>query len=261
MGTPDTMFRGTRGVANSFLRTVGNDQQFDVPNPTMPMGVPALHPYQRKELLTKIYNSVSGRSNVFAVWLTVGFFEIDKDPNTGNYRDNWTPPPLAAEIGKAENRHVRYRMFAIVDRTQMQVFPTLDPNNNTVPSLRSQNAITKPMNHPSDANGNPAMTWDASITLIGSTNNVTTAFTDAAWRSNRTWTLQDGAVLVYDPGTDKEETVVARPDPNNAGQFIASFMREHNANCTVISRGNPGPWVRYDPRKDEDVVPYFQLID
>lgn len=244
----DAMFRDDRGAANSFLRTIGpNQQQFDVPDPTMP---PPYHPYQRKELLNKIYNSITPRSNVFAVWVTVGFFEVEDDTQT--------PPRLGREIGKAENRHTRYRMFSIVDRTHLQAWPTLDPNNPTVASIRARDAINMPMNHPTDANGNPAMSWQAPVVLIGSTNNVTTAFTDTG-RTDRTWNLADGAILVYEPGTDNEETVVARPD--GSGGFVADFSRTHPANCTVISRGNPGPWRRYDPRKDTDVVPYFALID
>src|SRR5262249_40513752 len=69
------------------------------------------HPYLAFELLKKIYNSVTTRSNVFAVYLTVGFFEVDAAGN----------PDLTKEVGALQNRQIRHRMFAIVDRSVLTV--------------------------------------------------------------------------------------------------------------------------------------------
>ena len=63
--------------------------------------------------------------------------------------------------------------------------------------------------------------------------------------------------------TDREETVVLF---ETGGRLYANFRENHQppgagGSYVVISRGNPGPWTRYDPRKDPLVVPYWAVID
>jgi hypothetical protein len=95
----DLQYPNGQGIEDTIFRSSGNSRLFDI----TPAGGPS--PYLQQSLLNKIYNNITLRSNAFAVWVTVGFFEVD-----ANNR-------LMTEIGKAEGRNVRHRMFSIIDRS------------------------------------------------------------------------------------------------------------------------------------------------
>ena len=73
-------------------------------------------PAGQMALLQKIYNNTTTTSNAFAVWFTIGFFEV--------VDETVRPPRLGQEIGRAQNANIRHRFFAVVDRSGMQIFNT-----------------------------------------------------------------------------------------------------------------------------------------
>jgi hypothetical protein len=218
------------GINNTFLRQgpalINPQPLFDplvqTTLPTYGTAPGNNHPYVQKALLNKIFNNLTTRSNVFAVWLTVGFFEV---------KDDMTQPvKLGAEIGRSENRHIRHRMFALVDRSNLTTFTT--QATNTI----MQSTTPQPLNGLMQLNG-----------------------TDA--RTGRPWQVQPGTILNFDQAdigfetNDFEENVVVLPD------MTAVFTRGHNPGAKIQSYGNPGPWQHYDPRQDTTVVPHFSIID
>jgi hypothetical protein len=414
---------GSAGAPPSHVRSNSNTML----NGKLSGSVTQNYDYQKQELLRKIFNSTTTRSNVFAVWLTVGYFEVARDPSTGAYvGDQSRPVKLGPEVGKSENRAIRHRMFAIFDRTNMQVWPTnnqsgkpttrtravgpempisgasntgpiviTSPNHNlpstytgnviikgvrgntaangvwpvtvldlksfalngswgngdytgggtwtrpgrearvdltvmagptagngipivmaTNPKAPNPIQITTSMNHglvtgqavfisgvsgnvaannsPTSTGRNP-MHWTVKVidannfTLTGSNNPPATLAASryvADGVVNQPWKVQPGSVLTYEPDSSGEETVVVKVQQNSAlppqfqqdpslpilfakpGTLIpdpsalyARFALSHQANSTVISRGNPGPQPHYDPRDDPAVVRYFALID
>jgi hypothetical protein len=210
----DPLYGGARGIDNTILRGNGNALTFDASAGSLY----ANYQYQRKELLTKIYNNVTTRGNVFAVWMTVGFFEVDAQGRLG------------AEMGKSENRQVRHRGFAIVDRTQMRLLDVIGTSNANSVQPGVEEVLTG-----------------------------VTTLTDA--RTGVTWPLQAGNLFVLEPDTVNEETVTLFIDPNQNNSLAFIPKRAHPKQFLIRLRGNPGPWLRYDAKKDTDVVPYFAVID
>jgi hypothetical protein len=88
------------------------------------------HPYWRSEQLQRIMNLTTPRTHQYAVWITVGFFEVKRQGDLGMFLYN----PLAAfdimgpEIGAANGKSTRYRGFYLVDRLRLTGFNPSSPS-------------------------------------------------------------------------------------------------------------------------------------
>jgi len=241
----DDWTSSARGLNNTIFRN--NAALFDLPGAnTVGQNRDA---YQKKELLTKIFNSITTKSNTFGVWLTTGYFEVTDD--------TVKPVKLGAEIGKADGTNIRHRMFAIVDRTNMVNAKKTDL---AVVFNTNVNGLMQ------DTTGNPLPPINLGKPfLINPANGANI-------------NLVNGMTVTINANTDWEETVAVVLDGN--GDFLFTPQKLHNWEYvypmnnpnlppisikntikTIINRGNPGPWVGYDRTKDRDVVPYAEIIE
>lgn len=234
------------------------------------------HPYIKKALLQKIYNNVSTTSNVFAVWFTVGFFEV--------VDESVRPAKLGAEIGRSENRHIRHRMFAIVDRSGLQLFNTLSgpltvlsngvppaPWNSTKVYTSGNNAATPPIPPDRVHFGGATYVCVQSNTGQVPTNNPL-FWQVVAMNYQPIGTTANGLPLAIQPGMILEigqiingtfvarEAVVVPPNGVGANSFTAEFTLDHLPGSVIVCRGNPGPRTNYNPRRDSEVVLHLSVI-
>jgi hypothetical protein len=181
---------------------------------------------------------VTTRSNVFAVWLTVGYFEVVDDS------DKTRPPKLGAEIGRSENRQVRHRMFAIIDRSVL----TMSPSNPRGPGPR-----------PFFLNTDSAVAPGTGVLLNMPA--LSGMYDDYPFAIN----VNDR--LTIDVGPNQEVITVTSINPA-ANTLTATFTKRHasgvpltNAGVSTVM-GNPGPQPNFDPRHPDylSVVRYFSII-
>jgi hypothetical protein len=221
------------GTSMRLFQVPFNDPNGYAPSPT------GTTPWVKYQLLNKIFNETTTRSNVFAIYLTVGFFQViqDTDPIT---MLPVLPVKLGAEIGISDNTNVRPRMFAIVDRTNFKV-PT---QITTIPNAIKAGQQTVPV---------------ASVSGL-----VPPVATPQVQQF--TWSIQPGQVLVIDAGTTNQETVTVTQVNATPPSFTAGFGAPHSAGATVsvaVLPGNPGPQVNFDLRDPlyAPLVPYFNIIN
>ena len=83
----------------------GNDQD------GRPYADPRRNPYFRYREMMRLSNLSTSRSNVFAVWMTVGFFVIEPNPTSAGQT------ALGAEYGLDTGDAARFKSFMIIDRS------------------------------------------------------------------------------------------------------------------------------------------------
>jgi hypothetical protein len=235
----DPQYPNGVSIDDTFLRADPTDANpnpllkrrlFEIPNP--PAGANG-HPYLKYELTKKVFNNVTTRSHVFGVWITVGFFEVVEDS------DPTRPPKLGTEIGKAENRHIRHRMFAILDRSNLSVAPNnpnqIGPRPFFIPA---QTAVPSP--------------GAATVAVPGISGNY----------EGMNWAINTGDTVVVDVGQNQElvkVTVNAAPP-----SLTATFTKPHAAGFIISNAvlGNPGPQAKFDMRNSAyaGLVRYFSII-
>jgi hypothetical protein len=113
-GVSDTLLRTTAAASTDTATSINSLLLSG--NPPVAPTVPNAngHPYMKTMLLQKIFNNTTTTSNTFAVWATIGFFEV--------VDDTVMPPKLGPELGRSENKQIRHRFFSIIDRSELTVF-------------------------------------------------------------------------------------------------------------------------------------------
>ena len=92
------------------------------------------HPYWRSEMMQKVMNLTTVRTHQYAVWITIGFFEVKREGDLGMIQQGI---PLLAydllgpEVGAASGQTTRYRGFFLVDRTKLYSFDDTTPGSFT----------------------------------------------------------------------------------------------------------------------------------
>ena len=84
--------------------------------------------YFRYQSLQRLGNLVTTRSNVFSVWITVGYFEVTPVPGgpTPVYPDGYQ---LSQELGSDTGEIERHRAFYMIDRSLPVAFQPGQNNN------------------------------------------------------------------------------------------------------------------------------------
>jgi hypothetical protein len=242
------------GISNTLLRMSGAavGQQDQITKPRLfqltPQGGgdPRNHPYVKDQVLAKLFNNVTTRSNVFAVWVTVGFFEV--------VDDTVYPPKLGAEIGKAENRNIRHRMFAIVDRSNLSINlsanqPVQGPGQKPV-FLQGVYQPTPPATSGPTPAGKPVniLLPAATPTMIGGRHALAGTYDGVPWA------FRAGDTVMIDTGGYAEMAQVANlinPTGTTPGGFTVGGV----PNSPPLTKAHPGPFFTVIPQTSLKLLP------
>ncbi|WP_439621750.1 hypothetical protein [Gemmata sp.] len=210
------------------------------------------HPYQQAEALRKILNNTTTVSHTFAVWITVGYFEVEGPE---------TPTPVGGTfvtLGKEYYLNApgdtRKKFFALVDRSNIGFKP--DELTTAAPA---PGAPYTQIDH-------PFFTTVEENAAAGTTIKIATSGTGTVYSDGTPVTLTAGMPLAIGVGANREiVTINAAPPAEVAGvttiTVAPALAKPHYAGESVsnIVPGNPGVPTDFDPTiaKYKAVVPLW----
>ena len=235
------------GINQTLLRSdpaKAGARLLDVPNQT--------HPYLRHELLNKIHGNLTTRSNSFAVWMTIGYFEVT-DRQT-------RPVKLGRELGSNDGTSIRNRFFSIVDRTNLSIDPANPRLQGPRPVFFSYEPVLASSAGDLATPGTvtamiPAQSFDGTV-LRGT-------YDDAVWE------LRSNDPLLIDVGVHQESVTVQIVNfvPGVGATIRLTCGRPHSRGCPLMigntQMGNPGPQPGFNARdpRYSGVVRAFASLD
>lgn len=129
-----TVFRRRNATTAEPLMEFDRKAPLDGPaNPNLPVNTDA-NPNFRNLVLQKLGNLVTTRSNVYAVWVTVGYFEVERVPSNQQFDSNGhlrypDGYRLVREVGVDNGQIERHRAFYMIDRTIPVAFERGETHN------------------------------------------------------------------------------------------------------------------------------------
>jgi hypothetical protein len=201
--------------------------------------VAASHPYLRNEMLNKIFNNVSTRSNTFAVWCTIGYFEVDpssRPPFTAANR-----PKLGAELDLDIGTNIRHKFFAIVDRTNL----TIDPSSTPTRMLQGSRPVFlsyEPVNATNSVlDPDPDTTTQRNniVVRVPATSIVNGALMGTY--DGETWRIRAGDAILLDVGANQviASVTAVGPPPGVPGPSLQGIGGNITINLPAVVAPNP----------------------
>jgi hypothetical protein len=205
----------------------------------------ATHPYQQAEAVRKILNNTTTVSHTFAVWITVGYFEVEAEtasPVGGSY------VTLGKEYYREAPGDTRKKFFSIVDRSNIGYEPT--------------EVTTPPAGGVYTQVARPYFTTIEQNAAVGATSlKVSSAGGGNVYADGVPVTI-GGSIVVGTGATQEVVTATVASDAAGVATLtVSALTKPHYAGEPVsnIMPGNPGPPTDFDPNlsKYKAVVPLW----
>ena len=194
--------------------------------------------YGKYDLLHKVYNQFTTRSNCFAVYAVVGYFEVR---NPGPYSAA-NPTILGKEVGSDDPSIglERHRFFALVDRTNLaydknSVASPSGPKQAVPPVYFSYQPQTDIYAANPDPAVNPTVTLCIPATGVDNPANPTTLYGN-----------YDGRPFAIKAGVSQFSIDVVAADPGAAAQGYSRVVQTQEDNVIAVVPSMT-PSITYDP--------------